>query len=140
MDFENMMATPVMYRDIASSFMMNPMPIMPMYGMTPYYGVTPMQPALSNDKFEKINDKEKETKHSLINALLIGGIITTAAVIFGKIFKVPKLKMPNFITNLKPKLKNSLIAAKNTISNGLTSAKNGIKNGWNKLKARIKKP
>lgn len=139
MDFENIMATPVIYRDIASNFMMNPMPMMPMmpmYGVYPQYGVGTMPPALNNDKYEKINEKDNESKHTLRNTVIIGALLTGAALLFGKFFKAPKI---NLFRNLKPKLHNGVKSAKNLVLNGLQHIKNKTVALGNKLKQIIKK-
>ena len=135
MDFENMMTTPVIYQDIPSSFMMSPMPIMPMYGAYPYYGVSPMKPVLNNDKFEKLEEKNKETKHTIRNTAIIGGILTLAAILLGKKFKAPKINLPK----LGPKIKAGLNTAKTKGVNLFNNAKQGIIKGWNHLAGLFKK-
>ena len=68
MSFDNLMA-PVMYQDIASSFAMQPIPMMtPGFygGITPglmypgYGGTTTLKPALSEDKFEKLEKRDQK--------------------------------------------------------------------------------
>lgn len=140
MDFENMMVTPAIYQDIPTSFMMNPMPMMPMYGMYPgmypTYGVGPMRPALSNDKFQKLEDKEKETKHTLRNTGIIAAALITAAVLFSKKFKAPSIQ---FFKNLGTKIKSGYAAAKAGAAGGLSKVKNGAVNLWNKFTSLFKK-
>ncbi len=135
MDFENMMITPVIYQDIPSSFMMNPMPMMPLYGAYPYYGITPMKPVLNNDKFEKIEEKNKETRHTLKKTAIIGGIATAALIFLSKKFKVPGITLPK----LGPKIQSGLSSLKSNGQKLYNSAKNGIINGFNKLKGIFKK-
>lgn len=140
MDFENMMVTPAIYQDIPTSFMMNPMPMMPMYGMYPgmypTYGVGAMRPALSNDKFQKLEDKEKETKHTLGKTGIIAAALITAAVLFSKKFKAPSIQ---FFKNLGTKVKSGYGTAKAGISTGLNKVKNVAVNLWNKVKTVFKK-
>ncbi len=141
MDFENMMVTPAIYQDIPTSFMMNPMPMMPMCGMYPgmcypSYGVGAMRPVLSNDKFQKLEEKENETKHTLRNTGLIGAALIAAAVIFGKKFKAPSIQ---FFKNIGSKIKTGCNTAKTGLSKCLTGAKNIAVNGWNKLISLVKK-
>lgn len=135
MDFENMMITPVIYQDIPSSFMMNPMPMMPLYGAYPYYGITPMKPVLNNDKFEKIEEKNKETRNTLRNTAIIGGIATAALIFLSKKFKVPGINLPK----LGSKIQSGLSSLKSNGQKLYNSAKNGIINGFNKLKGIFKK-
>ena len=70
MSFDNLMA-PVMYQDIASSYGMQPMPMLApgFYGgmtpglMYPGYGVGGLRPALSEDKFEKLEKRDQKDKN-----------------------------------------------------------------------------
>ena len=135
MDFENMMTTPVIYQDIPSSFMMNPMPMMPMYGAYPYYGVSPMKPVLNNDKFQKIEEKNKETKHTIRNTAIIGGIATAALLLLGKKFKAPGINFPK----LGPKIQAGWNHIKTAGTNCFGAVKKVTVNGWNALKGLFKK-
>ena len=135
MDFENMMTTPVIYQDIPSSFMMNPMPMMPMYGAYPYYGVSPMKPVLNNDKFQKIEEKNKETNHTIRNTAIIGGIATAALLLLSKKFKAPKINLPK----LGPKIQAGWNHLKTAGTNCLAKVKQGATNGWNALKGLFNK-
>ena len=135
MDFESMMTTPVIYQDIPSSFMMSPMPMMPMYGAYPYYGVSPMKPVLNNDKFEKLEEKNRETKHAIKNTAIIGSIATLALILLSKKFKAPNIKLPK----LGPKIKAGLNTAKTKGLDLFDNLKQGTIKGWNKLKGLFKK-
>lgn len=72
MSFDNLMA-PIMYQDIASSFAMQPIPMMApgFYGgmtpglMYPGYGTGTLKPALSEDKFEKLEKRDQKDKNLL---------------------------------------------------------------------------
>ncbi len=136
MDFENMMVTPTIYQDIPTSFMMNPMPMMPMCGMYPAYGVGTMRPVLNNDKFQKLEEKESETKHTLGKTGIIAAALITAAVLFSKKFKAPSIQ---FFKNLGTKVKSGYGTAKAGISTGLDKVKNVAVNLWNKVKTVFKK-
>ena len=120
---ENMMITPAIYQDIPSSFMMSPMPVMPMMPMYGY-GMSPMRPVLADDKFEKLQTKKEETKKTakttaiVLGALAIGGWILSKRV---------KLKTPQFLTNLKPKLQNGYQQVKTAVPGGLDKIKNLFK-------------
>lgn len=81
MEFDNMM-TPVIYQDIPSSYGMMGMPMMGMYGgmmpgmMYPNFGINGLRPALSEDKFQKFEAKEKEdTQNFKKVALGVGGAL-----------------------------------------------------------------
>lgn len=135
MDFENMMVTPTIYQDIPTSFMMNPMPMMPMCGMYPAYGVGTMRPVLNNDKFQKLEEKENETKHTLGKTGIIAAALITAAILFGKKFKAPSIQL---FKNIGTKVKSGYSTAKTSVSNSLNKAKNATINLWNKVSARFK--
>ena len=135
MDFENIMTTPVIYQDIPSSFMMNPMPMMPMYGAYPYYGVSPMKPVLNNDKFQKIEEKNKETKHTIRNTAIIGGIATAALLLLGKKFKAPGINFPK----LNPKIQAGWNHIKTAGTNCFGAVRKCASNGWKALKGLFKK-
>lgn len=118
MDLDNMMITPVMYQDIPSSFMMRPMPMMGMYGgMMPTYGVAPMQPKHADDTFEKIQAKDKETKHTMRNAGIALTVLTAIGLLFGKKLNI---KTPALFSRIR-----------NAFSTGYTSAKSGAKTAYN---------
>ncbi len=135
MDFENMMTTPVIYQDIPSSFMMNPMPIMPMYGAYPSYGIAPMRPVLPNDKFEKLEEKNKETKRAIRNTAIIGTLATIALIFLGKKIKAPNISLPK----LGPRIQSGWNTIKTTGGNLFKNAKNVAVNGWNNLMNLFKK-
>lgn len=135
MDFENMMTTPVIYQDIPSSFMMSPMPIMPMYGAYPYYGVAPMKPVLNNDKFQKLEEKNRETNHTIRNTAIIGGIITAVLLLLGKKFKAPNINFPK----LGPAIQTGWNNTKAAGTNCFNAIKNYAVKGWDALKSLFKK-
>lgn len=128
MDFENMMMTPVMYQDIGSSFMMRPMPgfmmMPPMMGY-PSYGVSPMRPVLNDDKFERIQKKDKESKNTMIKTGIGLAVMTAAAWILHKRFKIP----PKAVTGTATGAKTSVFSKLGT----------KIKSGFNKFKNLFKK-
>ncbi len=126
MDFESMLTTPLVYQDVPSGFMMNP--IMPMYGsgIYPYYGLAPMKPVLNKDKFEKLREKQNEAKHTVRNTLIIGGLTTLALVILGKKFKAPSIKFSN--------IKNFLTRVKTTGADFCSNLKQKFLNNLNKFK------
>lgn len=95
MNFEDMMVTPVMYQDIPSSFMMQPMPMMMpgmMAGMYPMYGIGPMQPVLNDDKFERLEKKEAESKNSAAKAGIALATLTALGLFVFKGKVKPKVK------------------------------------------------
>ena len=113
MDFESMLVTPVMYRDIGSSFMMQPMAmpymmpgIMPMVPGALYPAIAPMQPALTDDKFEKKQIKEQENKTAMKRSALALAILGVGGWFLSKRFKI---KMPK----IGQSLKNGAISVKN---------------------------
>ena len=104
MSFDNLMA-PVMYQDIGSSFMMQPMPMMApgFYGgmtpglMYPGYGTGGLRPALSEDKFEKLEKRDQKDKSLLKKVCKFVGY--TALALLG--LKLGKKYIPKGITWLK---------------------------------------
>jgi len=105
--YENMMS-PVMYQDIGTSFAMQPMPMMGMPGMMPGmmypgYGVGTLRPALSEDKFQKFEEKKQGDKNLAKNlALIVGGTLLAMCCLS----KAKKVLTPawnatkNFFSNL----------------------------------------
>lgn len=135
MDFENMMMTPVMYQDIGSSFMMRPMPgfmmMPPMMGY-PSYGVAPMRPMLNDDKFERIQQKDKESKNTMIKTGIGLAVMTAAAWILHKRFKIP----PKAVTGTATGAAAATTGAKTSVFSKLGTK---IKSGFNKIKNLFKK-
>lgn len=128
MDFENMMVTPVMYQDIPSSFMMQPM-MLPMYGgMYPSYGVGQLQPALPNDKFQKLETKNQESKQAIKKTAITLALLTAAGIFISKKFK-PDVKL---FAGTRAKISSGFKSAKTGITNG-------VKAGWNKFTGLFKK-
>lgn len=126
MDFENMMITPVMYQDIPSSFMMQPM--MPMYGGMyggTAYGVGKLQPALPNDKFQKLENKNKEGRNAIKKTAIALALLTAAAIFLTKTFPAKSEKIYK--------------ACGTKIKNGWNAGKNIVSQGWNKLTGVFKK-
>ncbi len=128
MDFENMMITPVMYQDIPSSFMMQPM--MPMYGgmyggMYPAYGVGTLRPALPNDKFQKLENKNKEGRNAIKKTAIALAILTAAGLFLTKKFPAKSAKLYK--------------ACGAKIKSGWNASKNIVSKGWNKLTGVFKK-
>ncbi len=124
MDFESMMYTPAVYRDIPSSFMYNSMmpimPMMPAYGMMPC-AYSPLA-QLPNDKFVKLQEKEKETKNTVFNTLAGLGVFLISGLLLGKLSK--KIGIPKRL-NLN---NNNLInRAKNAFSNSISKVKKFFK-------------
>lgn len=137
MDLDNMMITPAMYQDIPSSFMMQPMPMMGMYGtMMPSYGVSPMQPQLAGDKFEKLQEKDKETKHTMRNTGIALAGLTVAGLIFGKKLKI---KNPELFKKIGDKFKTGYTKTKDYGVKAYNWTKNTAKAGWDKLTGLFKK-
>ncbi len=107
MSFDNMMA-PVMYQDIGSSYGMMPMPMMGFPGMYPGmmypgFGVGTLRPALSEDKFQKFEQKKQGDKNLAKKILTIAG--GSLLLVFGiskakKILKPVFTSVKNFFTNL----------------------------------------
>ena len=88
--------SPVMYQDTPSSFGMQPMPYMHggIYGgMYPAYGTSGLRPALSEDKFQKIQKVKEDDKKTARKAAIGFGIGAAALITLGTIFKVPKLSI-----------------------------------------------
>ena len=96
MDFEELMYSPVMSRDIGRSFIMPnaQMGLGPV--IYPYYGLQPLQPQPGQDTF--VNPKKKKSKKAL---KVIGGILLGAAALvggglllkkFGGKIKLPEIK------------------------------------------------
>lgn len=139
MDLDNMMITPAMYQDIPSSFMMQPMPMMGMYGtMMPYptYGVSPMQPQLANDKFERIQAKDNETKHTMRNTGIALAALTAAGFIFSKKLKI---KNPELFKKIGTAFKSGYDKTKDFANKVYDWTKNIAKTSWNKLTGLFKK-
>ena len=82
-----------------------------------------------------MEEKNKETKHTIRNTAIIGGILTLAAILLGKKFKAPKINLPK----LGPKIKAGLNTAKTKGVNLFNNAKQGIIKGWNHLAGLFKK-
>lgn len=146
MDFENLMVTPAMYRDIPSSmmfapYMMSPYTMSPML-MPPLLGVTgqipPMQPGLSSDKFERIqNKKDSEGKHTFLKAAIAATALTAAGWILSKRFKIPKVT--NLFKNFnKTSIKNYAAGLKTKAGEYFTKVKDSSL--FKNLKNLFKKP
>ncbi len=98
MSFDNLMA-PVMYQDLRSSFAMQPIPMMApgFYGgitpglMYPGYGTGTFKPALSEDKFEKLEKRDQKDKNLLKTVAKVIGYTALAllGIKFGKKY-IPK--------------------------------------------------
>ena len=91
-NYADFLSTPPMYRDIGSTFLAYQMPV-PMVGM-PYvgggYGISPMKPALSADKFEAIQRKKEKDKAQTKKVLgIVGGAIAAAVTLTVLKKKVP---------------------------------------------------
>lgn len=120
MTFENMMA-PVMYQDIASSYGMQPMPMMaPGFygGLTPglmYPGIRPnMRPQLSEDKFEKLQEKKQQDKNLFKKACKFVGytLLALVGLRLGKKYLSPLFaKAKTALTPIFTKIKNFFTGA-----------------------------
>ena len=82
-NYADFLSTPPMYRDIGSTFLAYQMPI-PM-GSMPYaggYGMAPMKPSLTSDKFESVRqqkEKDKAQKRKVLTA--VGGTLAAAVAL-----------------------------------------------------------
>lgn len=94
-----------------------------------------MKPVLNNDKFEKLEEKNRETKNAIKNTAIIGSIATLALILLSKKFKAPNIKLPK----LGPKIKAGLNKAKTKGLDLFDNLKQGTIKGWNKLKGLFKK-
>lgn len=150
MDFENMMFTPVMYQDIPSSFMMQPMPMMnPFAGpmMYPTYGVGTMQP-LKDDKFERLQQKDNETKQTMLKAgLTLAGIVAIGMLCKSAGAKKAATSLNTYFSSLGlkfktafPKTASAASNVKATASAYAGKAKAAISGAWSSFKALFKKP
>ena len=134
MDFENLMITPPMHRDIGSTFLPYSMPMMgvgmPMY---PTYGINagPQLKPIANDKYEKIQQKQKETTNSMKTAFAVLGSILGLCLLIGSKGKI-KTKIGNGKILKSPIFTN--------IKNKFSQIKNGISKFFSGIVTKFKKP
>lgn len=126
MNFDNFMVTPAIYQDIPSSYGMTPMPMCgyPMCGY-PTYGISGLKQVPANDKFEKIQAKDKETGSSMKKAGIAVAILATAGWLFA--LKKGKIKTPAFLKNTGTHIKNGWNAVKNFAVNSFNKVANLFK-------------
>ena len=138
MDFENLMITPPMHRDIGSTFLPYSMPMMgvgmPMY---PTYGINagPQLKPIANDKYEKIQQKQKETTNSMKTAFAVLGSILGLCLLIGSKGKI-KTRLSNI--NLFKNISKNKTFRKAKI--GLYRTKKTIKNLFSNIINKFKKP
>lgn len=144
MDFQNLMITPALDRDIGSTYMYYSMPMAPMSPMYPMAPISPMSPngsiygtpqlrPISNDKFERVEQQRAETKKSGLKAGAILASIVAAALLIGSRGKIKaKLGNTNLFKNLaqKPfvqKAKAFVVKSYNAIKNFFAGIVNKFK-------------
>ena len=137
MDYQNLMITPVMDRDIGSTFMACSMPMMPMApmgGMYPYYGIFGGQSLkpIQNDKFESLEKKKQETKNSVKKVGVFASLITAGLLIASRGKIKGKLSSTKIFQNLAKnktfrKAKVLLYKAKKSVKNFFAGVANKFK-------------
>ena len=106
-NYADFLSTPPMYRDIGSTFLAYQMPI-PISGM-PYaggYGIAPMKPALTADKFEAFRQRQEKgnaNRNKILAA--IGGTLAAGIALVVLKKKVPAVgnaisQAGNWVKNL----------------------------------------
>ena len=136
MDFEELMYSPIMSRDIGRSFMMPQAGFG--YGLGPsiypYYGLQTMNAQPTKDTF--VNQKQGKKADKI--AKIVGGIVLgTLAVLGGtrlltKGTKIATPKLSGFLNNVKTFFKNGYTKAAGAVSTGYGKAVNFLKNLFKK--------